>query len=100
MPLINKSLGVLVGAVEDEVVPLIHVVTQQFTHFGIVQDGASLSQAEHHRFNRRADQFVNAGLVLLPLHGRFVAVDVRMASVVVEHDAWLWHGLAYPFYLW
>ena len=95
MPLINKPLGVLVSAVEDEVVPLIYVMPQQLTYFGIVQDGASLSQAEHHRFNRRTDQFVNAGLVFLLLHGRLVAVDVRMASVVVEHDAWFWHGLAY-----
>ena len=87
------------GAAEDEVVPFVYIVPQQFTHFGIVQDGASLSQAEHYHFNRRAHQFVNAGLVFLLLHGWLVAVDVWMASVMVEHDAWFWHGLAYTSYL-
>ena len=91
---LDQALGILVGAAEDEVGPLLvpEVVSPELSHPGVVQHRAAVAHGEHQRFHRGPQQLVHGGIVLLLLHGGLVHVDQGMTAVVVEHDA----GLARP----
>ena len=89
---VDESPGVLVGPPEDQVRPLLDVVSPQLAHLGVVQHRPSVSHGEHDGFDGGSQQFVHGRLVLFLLHGRFVHVDQGVPPVVVEHHAGLAAG--------
>ena len=79
------------GTAKDQVIPLRHIVAEQFTHLRVVQHRTPLAQAEGDRLHGRTGQFVNARHELLAVHGGLVAVDMWVPTVMVEPDAWCRH---------
>ena len=82
----QHHLGVLVGPAEDQVRPLLDRISPELADLGLVENRAPVSQPEHQGVDRSSQHFVHRGLELLLLHGRFIHVDSRMASVVIKHD--------------
>ena len=83
---IDEVFGVLVGAPEDEMRPLVDVVSPEFADLRVVQDGASVAQAEHEGFNGSSRKFIDGGFVLFLLHRRLIHVDQGMSAVVIEEE--------------
>ena len=89
---IDEPPGVLVGPPEDQVGPLLDVVSPQLTHLGVMQHRPAVSHGEHDGFNGGSQQFVDGRFVLFLPHGRFVHVDEGVPPVVVEHHGGLAAG--------
>ena len=88
---LDQMRKILVRALPDHVRPLLYIAAPQFAHPRVVEQALRIAQRQRQRFDRRAQELVNARFQFLLLHWRLVHVDQWMPTVVVEDDARLGH---------